>query len=64
MSALDSCTVDKDADFMTVGEDAGGQRGDLILDCEVGRVNGSFAAQLFDGFFSFGVGGVSLCIQR
>lgn len=32
MSALDPRAVDEDADFVTVGEDAGSEVGDFILD--------------------------------
>ena len=60
VTALDACAVDEDADLVVIGQDLGGQGGDLVLGGEVGRVDPYFAAELLDGVFRLGVFGVSL----
>ena len=60
MPALDTRTADEDADLVTVLEDLGDQRGDLVLDGEVGRVDPGLATELLDGVLGLGGLGVAL----
>jgi hypothetical protein len=58
--ALDARAGDEDTDLVAIGEDLGGQRGDLLGGGELGRVDPGLAAKLLDGVLGGGVGGVAL----
>lgn len=62
MPPLDARRVDQDAHLVAVGEDAARQPLDLLVDRQVGRVDGGLAAELLDGFFGLRAGVVALGI--
>lgn len=60
MPPLDTRTGHKNADLVSVGEDLGSERRDLLRRRHVGRVDPRLATELLNGLFCLGDAGVAL----
>lgn len=64
MSALDTGTVDQNADLVSISQDLGSESGNLLLNSHVCGIDPCFSAEFLDGVLGGCDGGVSLREKR